>query len=664
MTGSALPLGVYRGLWLWILTKKNGKQGLQEFKKLCDGHPDIVTRTVKTPTGGQHWYFKHGGCLKTRIDHPADGIDFKADGGYIVAPPTVLKNGDFYSVINDVEPIELPKWLEEIFTTPGSTKPDEKSKLYMTGNNKHSYKIPARIKEGSRNDTLHKVACSLAAKGISDSAVLAAVQVENKNKCHPPLDENEVITIVGSACSFVRQSPPFAQASFGHDTYNPVKQLHPLQSPNPEFISDEEMAEVRAKFRNLMPTFPELPEGFFHDYVEYGKRMSYAVPEFHFGSIITILSTALGRKVVMRSTAHTLYCNINCMIIGQTTISGKSTACDMAVDGFFGIIEQEGVCTKLTKKNSPQSVIQRLAKVPNRLWHYDECAEFFEDVGNKWAAALESIMCSIYDGREVSYGLAEGKAKTDEFKVKDPFLSCLWNTTDGEIERHADWNSFSNGFFPRFMWFWTFNENIPRKNRPITLEDVRIKTDLEKRIQVLRKILGKTHGNNMIVFTPSDIIENWKINNDLAHLAKEHETYRIATGRLTGHAYKMAMLFTLMDPEFQADITNTVVFPHTFTIPEKHAQTALKIVDEYLRPRILHVAELCESNKTKSGQDAIIKILKKHEGVATKAILLRNTRIRSKVMDELLMTLEESGTVTIRSEKSSTKTGMVVMLND
>ena len=118
-----------------------------------------------------------------------------------------------------------------------------------------------------------------------------------------------------------------------------------------------------------------------------------------------------------------------------------------------------------------------------------------------------------------------------------------------------------------------------------------------------------------------------------------------------------------MDTDFQEIIKNVRVFPATFEIPEKHAQTALKIIDSYLMPRILHIASLCESNKTKSGQDAIVKILKKCGGVTTKATLLRNTRIRTKVMDELLMTMEEAEVVTVKTESTTTKPRMVVILN-
>lgn len=214
--GIGIATGQVSGLVVVDLDEKNGKHGIQAFKDLMQGHPDIITRTVKTPTGGDHLYFKHSGPLKTRIDHPADGIDFKADGGYVVAPPSVLRNGDFYSVVSAIEPVPLPDWLIEVFTGPGR----DDQPAAGTGNGtpgtpavKKAYRAPVKITAGSRNDTLYRTACSLAAKGIGDNAVLAAVLQENKEKCSPPLEEDEVRALWVSACTFNRQNPTIKPSS-------------------------------------------------------------------------------------------------------------------------------------------------------------------------------------------------------------------------------------------------------------------------------------------------------------------------------------------------------------------------------------------------------------------------------------------------------------------
>jgi hypothetical protein len=55
--------------------------------------PDLMTRTtfVATANGGLHLYYRHpGDRISSRPLPGLPGIDVKADGGYIVAPPSAL----------------------------------------------------------------------------------------------------------------------------------------------------------------------------------------------------------------------------------------------------------------------------------------------------------------------------------------------------------------------------------------------------------------------------------------------------------------------------------------------------------------------------------------------------------------------------------------------
>ena len=67
----------------------DGPEGEAELKK--HGHP--ATPMVRTAGGGLHLYFRHPEQhVKTGI-RVAPGLDVKAAGGYVVAPPSVGPNG-------------------------------------------------------------------------------------------------------------------------------------------------------------------------------------------------------------------------------------------------------------------------------------------------------------------------------------------------------------------------------------------------------------------------------------------------------------------------------------------------------------------------------------------------------------------------------------------
>jgi hypothetical protein len=73
--------------------------------------PELMppTRCVRTGSGGWHLYYRHpGGTLAAKMhDHP--GIDIKADGGYIVAPPSIHPDtGQPYRRVGERPVIEMP----------------------------------------------------------------------------------------------------------------------------------------------------------------------------------------------------------------------------------------------------------------------------------------------------------------------------------------------------------------------------------------------------------------------------------------------------------------------------------------------------------------------------------------------------------------------------
>jgi hypothetical protein len=98
----------------------DGPEGEAELKK--HGHP--ITPMVRTASGGLHLYFKHPDTdIRTGI-RVAPGLDVKASGGYVVAPPSVGPNGKPYEwlvSLEDVEPAEPPDWLMGLLEQPKRT---------------------------------------------------------------------------------------------------------------------------------------------------------------------------------------------------------------------------------------------------------------------------------------------------------------------------------------------------------------------------------------------------------------------------------------------------------------------------------------------------------------------------------------------------------------
>ena len=75
---------------------KGNKNGKRSLAKLMKEHDDLPTLVVQTPTGGLHLYFwpQPDHIYKNSVDF-RDGLDFRCDGGYVVAPPSQI-GGVYY----------------------------------------------------------------------------------------------------------------------------------------------------------------------------------------------------------------------------------------------------------------------------------------------------------------------------------------------------------------------------------------------------------------------------------------------------------------------------------------------------------------------------------------------------------------------------------------
>lgn len=165
----------------------NGLDSISEWERKHDKLPETV-RSI-TGKGGAHCLYRVNQWVGNRTG-VLPGVDVRGDGGYIVAPPSIHPNGRRYEWEYDLDEYPIAKADETVL------------KLLNTGKEKtvvESFAVPDKIKAGTRNDTIYRLACSLQAKGLSDTSIFAACKEENTARCDPALDDEEVRKIVASA---------------------------------------------------------------------------------------------------------------------------------------------------------------------------------------------------------------------------------------------------------------------------------------------------------------------------------------------------------------------------------------------------------------------------------------------------------------------------------
>ena len=190
-----IPTGKVSNLVIIDLDRKNEKDGVAAFRKLCKrlGIKPPKTYKLQTPSGGRHLYFKSKFAdeIINSVSALGDGIDIRSEGGYAVGERSEI-DGNRYSCISGN--------LDSITTLPGKLRREiQKTKpKKQLGKGKEKTKIA----EGERNDTLFRAACAFRAAGHNKTQVSAFVARRNLESCDLPLSPNEIEKIVANAFTY------------------------------------------------------------------------------------------------------------------------------------------------------------------------------------------------------------------------------------------------------------------------------------------------------------------------------------------------------------------------------------------------------------------------------------------------------------------------------
>ena len=174
--------------------------------ELLESEHGPLPETLESLTGGggRHLFFEYpqNSTVKSANGALGAGIDVKADGGYVIMPPSLHPSGKGYEWEvthgpDDIAIAPLPVWLVTLLTSHRNGRQTSTSESDP-------------IREGQRNETLFRLACAMRARGCTEQTILQALFAENTARCQPPLDKAEIRRIAASACKY---EPGSARAS-------------------------------------------------------------------------------------------------------------------------------------------------------------------------------------------------------------------------------------------------------------------------------------------------------------------------------------------------------------------------------------------------------------------------------------------------------------------
>jgi hypothetical protein len=193
--------GKKSGVFVLDIDPRHG--GDETLRKLVAEHGELPkTLVAATGGGGFHIFYAYPSGVEVRNSSGklGAGIDVRGEGGYVIGAGSLHASGRRYTWLIEDEPAQSPDWSlsrlteEKTAAISSSTKPRAEVK--------NSAGLGAVISEGSRNELLFKIACSMRGKGAGFDEIEAELSDINARRCSPSLPADEVQKIARSAATY------------------------------------------------------------------------------------------------------------------------------------------------------------------------------------------------------------------------------------------------------------------------------------------------------------------------------------------------------------------------------------------------------------------------------------------------------------------------------
>lgn len=395
-------------------------------------HAEDLTRGAmsETPRGGSHHFFRQpeGANWRNTQSAIAPHVDTRANGGYVIVPPSQRAEGG-YTWVCELDRAkeglpEPPQWLRDALNgTKKSVSLSERLEVASDSN---------KIREGSRNGSLASIAGSMRRIGMGQAEIEAALLKTNETRCVPPLPEKEVRKI---AESISRYEPNLVSVALTEGSLSQLFEIDPDE--------DETDSLDPGPLPNRLLSVP----GFIDEVVSYTlKTAPYPERSLAFCGALSLQALLAGRKVKDRSGNRT-----NLYLLGLANSgSGKDhprkvnqrIAMACGLEGSIGDSFASG-----------EGIEDRVYSTPSILFQTDEINTLLSQINSTRDMKGESIMqilLKMFSSSGTFYPMRV-KSNSEGRTIDQPNL-CLFGTA---VPKHfyeaMSEKMLTNGFFSRML---------------------------------------------------------------------------------------------------------------------------------------------------------------------------------------------------------------------
>jgi hypothetical protein len=295
-------------------------------------------------------------------------------------------------------------------------------------------------------------------------------------------------------------------------------------------------------------------ETFIERYIDWASGLGDAAVQYHQAGAFMTLSALISGRVSLPTSFGNVVPNLWFMILGDTTLTRKSTAMDIGVE----LVMEVDPDAILATDGSVEGLMQQLEARPKRpsIFLRDEFSGLLEQFTKRdYMAGMAETLTKLYDGK-----MQKRVLRKETVTVRDPILLILAGGIRDRIQGLLTHEHVSSGFIPRFIFITA--ESDTTKLRPLgppSARDVGNRAALIEELQEMVDHYGQTRNlvikalgqstpiqsNHEATLTPEAWLRYNKLENDLLNAGLQTEKPELMTplfDRLSKSILKAAVL--------------------------------------------------------------------------------------------------------------------------
>lgn len=359
-------------------------------------------------------------------------------------------------------------------------------------------------------------------------------------------------------------------------------------------------------------------------YLKYTEK--HEAPElFHFWIGITLLSSAMGRKIWFDRGYYKLFSNFFVIIVAGSARCRKSTAIGIGSN----ILRDAEVARIVSGKTSPERFIHEIQSTeevpPPLLVVEDELSTFLtrDHHGDK----LIDILTKLFDCPDkFSYRtFARG-----DITVPNVYMSTLAGTTPDSLEKCLPDTAFGGGFASRIMF--VYQKDTDRRNALPSVDD----TDSDIRAFLIERLkqIAQLGGQFKLTAGGEKLYRDWYNSMEMPDDKRLDGYY----GRKHDHVLRLAMILSV-DRSFDLEVNEFMI---------EAAIKALDVLEEYMPGALAKVGTADHNVHI----ERVIRIMTRSKRISHSELLRKNyPYLNSTAFRELMETLIQSGIIARDPEK-------------